>query len=219
MKKIILPFGLSLLLLSCSSKDEKSDAGEEKDTSSNEEVIQETCTYSYNPESTEVSWIAFKLADKQAVNGSFLTFDIQGATEAASVTDLLNSLNGSVSLQSVSTNDTLRDWKIEHFFFGMMSDTLQAKARIENASYTSADFILSLNGVEKSIPAKVNYSSGELSLECEINIMDFNAQKSHEAINKACEEKHKGNGDEAVTWPEVKILISTTLDIDCQEAE
>jgi hypothetical protein len=218
MKKFILPIGLSFFLFACGGEEETS---QEKSDSNKDENIkedaaaQEACTYSYNNAATEVSWIAFKLADKQAVNGDFLKFDITGTANAASVPELINSLTGTANLQSVSTNDTLRDWKIEHFFFGNMTDSTIATARVVNASYTSADLILTLNGVEKTIPSQITYKEGELSLECEINVMDFNAQEAHSAINKACEEKHKGNGDEAVTWPDVKIVITTVLDVNC----
>ncbi len=222
MKKFILPIGLSFFLFACGGEEE---TNQEKPENKSEEsvkedaaAVQESCTYSYNNDATEVSWIAFKLADKQAVNGDFLKFEISGISDAASVPELINSLEGTANLQSVSTNDTLRDWKIEHFFFGNMTDSTLASARVENASYTSADLVLTLNGVEKTIPAQITYKEGELSLECEINVMDFNAQKSHAAINEACEEKHRGNGDEAVTWPDVKIVITTILDINCDPA-
>jgi hypothetical protein len=55
------------------------------------------------------------------------------------------------------------------------------------------------------------FKETSLTLSGNINVPDWGAQPSLDSLNVVCEEKHRGEGTESVTWPDVN--ISATVNV------
>ena len=116
MKKNILLFGLTALLISC---------GGEEETHEQEEVVatEEVCTYSYDETSTVLTWTAFKLTEKVGVNGTFDIINVSANDGSEDMFSVLNGANFEIPVSSLNSQDEVRDPKLKNSFFGNMDST------------------------------------------------------------------------------------------------
>ena len=77
MKKIYLPIVAAMFLASCGGNEKPAEQAVEQPEIQPKEV----CTYSYNEESTEVLWVAYKYTDKVGVKGVFDSIMVEGFSE------------------------------------------------------------------------------------------------------------------------------------------
>ena len=121
MKNLLPILGISLFLFSCGTNNDK-----DRNTQSESTIVEEkvsNCVFSYNNDATGIFWKAYKHTNKVGVNGRFDVFDVSFAEESNTIEGLLEGLKLSVDVQSVNSNDTLRDGKIRRHFFGSMLNT------------------------------------------------------------------------------------------------
>lgn len=217
MKKLIyiLPIFMGLFLTNCNNGETKSESESTTQESTDEKGAQGSTlvsgTYSIDPSTITLKWTAFKLAEKVGVDGEFKSYSLTGYTDNAnSITEMMTGAEITMEVASTKTGDEARDGKIITSFFGSMNNTSEIKATL-----------LSMEGEEKGT-AVVMVTMNDQSLEQEmhwmyredlktfimkgiINIPDWNAQSALDELTKVCEEKHKGTGDKAVTWPDVEV--------------
>lgn len=231
MKKLtyILPLVLTSFMFSCNSEkseethtNEENTTVEEKGGAPAESVASNT--YSLDPSSVAVKWTAFKLAEKVGVNGEFTSFALTGYHDnAASVKELMTDAEISLDVASTATGDESRDGKIITSFFGTMTGTEKITAKIislEGEDKGTAIVNISMNGT--SIDQELHWLFREdlsaFILKGIINVPDWDAQNALDELNKVCEEKHKGTGDKAVTWPDVEVNANVKVVITSPEA-
>lgn len=224
MKKLIyiLPIFMGLFLTNCNNSETKSESESTTQESTDEKGAQGSTmvsgTYSIDPSTITLKWTAFKLAEKVGVDGEFKSYSLTGYTDNAnSITEMMTGTEITMEVASTKTGDEARDGKIINSFFGSMNNTAEIKATL-----------LSMEGEEKGT-ATVMVTMNDQSLEQEmhwmyredlntfimkgiINIPDWNAQSALDELTKVCEEKHKGTGDKAVTWPDVEVNATVKVD-------
>lgn len=220
-KKFLPIFLLSITLFSC--QEEK-----KEETKKNNEVekfvFEQDCTYRIDIGKAQANWTAFKLAEKVGVNGTFTAISID-PKKADSPEGILEGLVANVHTSSVNTTDVDRDKKIVNSFFLTMTDSSQISAQFANVSVTEKkdgtvkgdveiEFTMNSNTIKS--PAKFMFDGSKLMVNGAINVNDFNAQASLAELNKVCEEKHRGDGDKAVTWPDVQFSLSAPLLKKCK---
>lgn len=226
MKRILnIAAGTCLILLMNSCSEEKSNESTNDRKVEAYEFEEQICTYRINIDKAQANWVAYKLADKVGVNGSFKSIAIEPTKPADAPEMILEGLKASVHVTSVSTNDEPRDAKIVNSFFLTMKDSIELVAEFNGVSVTdkkdgkvsgTVEMSVKMNGVSQDLHAKFNYDGAVLKVMTSLNINDFNAASSLDELNKVCEEKHKGEGDEAITWPDVAINLSAPIIRNCK---
>ncbi|GAB4376476.1 MAG: YceI family protein [Salibacteraceae bacterium] len=216
---IYLAMALAAVVSACNSSTES-----EKDTSTEavqaEAQSKEVCTYSYDPQSTEVLWVAYKFTNKTGVNGTFKTVNVSGVSSADSPAAMLQGAKFEIMTESIDSGDPTRDPKIKEFFFGNLegSDKITgAITAVEGGEKEgSIKAKLMLNGVEKEVGGSYTYDDAKLEARFELNMEDFGAMKGIAELNKACEDLHKGPDGSSKLWPDVTVFVSTTPVKNCK---
>lgn len=217
MKKLIyiLPAFIGLFLTNCNSGETTSENESTTQESSDEKVSSvetlATGSFSIDPSSVTLKWTAFKLAEKVGVDGEFKSYTLTGYTDNAnSITEMMTGSEITMEVSSTKTGDEARDGKIINSFFGSMQNTEQIKATLismEGSEEGTAIIRIMMN--DQSLEQEMQWIYREdlntFIIKGVINIPDWNAQQALDELTKVCEEKHKGTGDKAVTWPDVEI--------------
>ena len=150
---------------------------------------------------------SLKHSAKAQVGGTFKSSIVEGFTESAD-------LNNSVSVNSTSTNDTVRDYKIVNSFFKTMVNTDFITGKIISLNNNGTRLLsISMNNsqVEKKFNWKIDQSTREIYIKASIDVLNWGAQSSLDALNKVCLEQHTGPDGKNVLWPNVDITVIVDL--------
>jgi PBP1b-binding outer membrane lipoprotein LpoB len=199
-----IAFAAALLVASC--------AGEPKEEIQHQP---EVCMYTYNPGSTTMEWTAFKFTEKAPVKGTFTEINIEGEKAAEDPMDLLKSLNFSIPVATISSQNEERDAKIVKHFFGTIGTEKLTGRLIDLSPNGFAKMEIVMNG--KLIPVKGSYTlvDGKFDFSTTIDVADWNAMSGITALNTICKDLHTGADKVSKLWSEVDITFSTTLTKEC----
>lgn len=212
MKKYLLIGIMGVVLASCGDGEKQ----ESKITS--EKKVEEVCTYTYNDESSEIRWTAYKHTAKNPVGGQFEGYTTTiGTPSATSVVDILSSMEMIVDVTSINTKDTARDRKIVTFFFDIMSNTGTIEGKVVSATESGGVLAMKMNGVEREVDfTYLVTEENKLELKAKIDVLNFQADEALASLNNACEEKHTGGDGKSVLWSEVSLYLTTELGKECK---
>ncbi|MCB9188780.1 MAG: YceI family protein [Flavobacteriales bacterium] len=221
MKKLIyiLPLFTASILVNCGANESEADQTS-KETAQEKSAPGETEVqnlYNLDPTTAVVKWTAFKLAEKVGVEGEFKSYSMTGYHEnATSVSEMMTGTEISLDVTSTKTGDEARDGKIINSFFGSMINTPSITARLvsmDGETQGKAQVEITMN--ETSFTQEMEWIFREdlstFILQGVVNIPDWNAQSALDALTIVCEEKHKGTGDKAVTWPDVEVKANVKV--------
>lgn len=200
-----------LFIIGCSGK-----TADTNDTDEPEEKPM-TCTYAYTKDSTRVAFTAYKFTEKVGVNGKFDEFTVNLNDQAKTPEELMKSVEFRIPITSFNTNKPERDEKIKKIFFGALTNTDEITGKVKSVAGGKGVITLKLNDVEKDFEMDYSFEDGAVKLSAVMQLADWDAMSAVEAINKACEELHKGTDGLSKLWPEVKIVIKSTLVKNCEE--
>jgi len=160
-----------------------------------------------------INWTAYKTTQKIPVKGVFKKVVIINSKPATSNSELLNGLEFEIPVASIFSKDSLRDYKLTTFFFGVMKNTLRLKGTINIQENNNGFVALTMNGLTKNMPFTYHINNNSIELNAVMNLDDWQAQAAVEALNKVCEDKHKAGDGISKTWSEValNIQIKTSL--------
>lgn len=172
----------------------------------------DVCSVSYNPQGSTLNWTAFKTPKKVGVKGQFTNLVIN-SSKSANVDELLAKATFEVETNSVSTNDKGRDAKIFQFFFKKMSKGTKITGKVVKVNPTNVDVEFSLNGATKVITLTKKYDETQntVTLNGELNVLDFGMKDNLASLTKACETLHEG-----VTWPDVTVELVASVPKSCK---
>ena len=168
------------------------------------------CNYIIKSEDVKLTWTAFKTPAKAGVPGSFDKYGIEKEYRGKKLKDALTSVKFNIDTKSVNTKNEARDAKIAKFFFGNMAGDY-IKGKIKSYAKKVLTIQISMNGVAKDIPFKMNLKENSFSAQGYIDILDFSLSKSLSAINKACLELHQGK-----TWNDVALELKAKFKKTCK---
>lgn len=217
MKKFTLLFAAVALMTACGE-----DPAPEQPTDPTPPAPEPTCMYSYDNGSTVVSWTGFKHGAKVAVSGKFETFSASGDTPAEEPQLAVQGISYIIDVSSLNSEDPARDKKLVEIFFGTMVNTDSITGTVKSVDGNDVEgkgvVTVKMNDVENDVPFKYTIDEEfNFTMKAEFDINEWNGAEAHAAINKACEEKHTGEGDtEAVTWPTFEFAVSTKLKEKCE---
>jgi polyisoprenoid-binding protein YceI len=201
---------LSVAMIACSSEEKT------EQTPVVEEVKKETCTYAYDPISTSVNWTAYKLSSKDAVKGKFDSVMVENVTISEVAEEVLVGSNFTIYTSSLNSGDGERDPKIINSFFNVMKETTTITGKILEAINGNAKIQLTMNGASLEVPATYEVVENELKLKTTINVPDWGAQNALDELNKVCSVRHTGPDGVKKLWPDVDVVVSTTLKKECK---
>jgi len=206
MKKILiltLALILSITLNSCKNKTQQKTVTKAK--------AAKELSYVINTDSTSVKWTAFKTTSKIPVSGTFKTLNITNTTAAKSIIGSLNNVKFSIPVSSIFSNNEARDIKLVKFFFNIMKNTTTLNGIIHTGENNAGSIELTMNGITSTIPVIFSTDGMKVSLKGTMDLDNWQAKLAIDALNKACNEKHKGKDGISKTWSEVTIESSTLV--------
>jgi len=196
MKKLIhfsLILSLSFFVISCEK---------EKKTS---ETSDAAIAYTIDSKNSSLQWTAFKTSDKVPVRGTFKEVKIIKSTEGSSAAKALQGLAFEIPVSSIFSKDTIRDGKLNKFFFNVMENTLSLKGSFKIEGENKGALSLTMNGLTKDIPFKYEMSKDTILINASMDLNNWQAQAALESLNQACLELHTGPDGISKTWDEVLI--------------
>ena len=208
MKKSIFTFGLlSAILISCNSAE-----------TPKTEVVEtvEVCTYNYSADSTVIGWTAFKFTEKKGVSGVFDQSEVLIANASEDMLQTLSGASFTIPVSSINSNNTVRDEKIKHSFFGSMESTEIISGLVKSISDSLAVVEITMNGQSKDYTGKVSVDGMKVAFSTTINMTDFEAQYAIDSLNNVCKVVHTGMDGISKLWSEVDLNVETTLVKTCK---
>ncbi len=220
-KRNLLPLvAAAAFLMSCGGGNTETTQAEQPEAAAQPEEKAEVCTYTYNNEGTEILWVAYKYTERTGVNGVFDSFEVSGVNEGSTPAEVLQNASFNITTGSVNSGDATRDPKIRETFFGSMTngDVLTGTVASISGDDQSGEvvFNLSMNGVEQPVNGTYKMEGEKLEVEAKMNVETWSAMPAIQALNKVCEDLHKGADGKSILWPDVSLFISTTLNKNCQ---
>ena len=169
--------------------------------------------YTYNQSTTKVKWTAFKHSTKAPVGGEFKSIAVEGFIESNKITEALKNISFSLFTSSTDTQDKERDMKIIANFFGnMINPSIITGKILEIKEDGNGKVLIGMNNAEKTISFKWEIDeNNEFFLTANLNMLDWNTEVPFEILNTVCSEKHTGLDGEKKLWPNVEIIVFTTL--------
>ena len=168
-------------------------------------------------ESVVVNFTAYKTPLKIGVSGTFdKVLYKPKSSSGKNFRELFVGSSVVIDTSSVNSYNKDRDNKlVKSFFDNMLFKTIEAKIveyksdkRYKGKPKTGLFMVeITMNGVTKTIPMRYSYFKGKMEAKGVIDIFDFSANKSLQAINKACYKLHKGK-----TWNDISIGFTTEVE-------
>ncbi len=199
MKKLLfytMVFSLFASILSCEK--EKSKKVEDK------AVVER---YIVDSKNSVINWTAYKTTDKIPVKGVFEEVNISENNPVSNKEDLLKGLEFEIPVGSINSNDSIRDFKLVKFFFGVMENTISLKGKFTSVENGKGIVNISMNGISSDLPFSYDIKDGDILIKSVIDLDNWKAQLAIESLNKVCNEKHKAADGISKTWSEVAILV------------
>lgn len=208
-KHILFGMGFSLLVVSCGS-DSTTD-----ELVVDENLTEQNCRYSYNPDETTLTWTAFKLTERIGVNGTFDDIQVTANNSATDVFGVLNGATFQILTASLNSHDVTRDPKIKESFFGSLKETESISGTVKSIDAAYGTVEITMNGVTKEYQGTVRLREEEITLSLTINMADFNGGDAIEELNKVCEDLHKGSDGISVLWDDIDIVVKSVIAKEC----
>lgn len=208
MKKLFVIIQL-FFFVSCSApvKSESINEPEEKQLSEKQEYV-------YTLGEVLIKWTAFKHTAKAQVGGAFKSAVVKGFTESTNLNTAVSGVTFEIPVNSTSTNDTVRDYKIVNSFFRTMVNTDNITGKIISLDNNRTGLLtINMNNVEvqKSFTWEMDQATKEIYIKTAIDVLNWGAQSSLDALNEVCLEQHTGPDGKNILWPNVDITIIVDL--------
>ena len=154
-------------------------------------------------------WTAYKTTAKTAVKGKFIQLNINTPVQSDTKQGSLSGLDFEIPITSFFSSNEERDSKIKNLFFGIMKETSLISGSFSdvkgNDQSGSVNLNLKMNNEVVTVPLSYTIEDLKISLEGNINLMDWKMEDAFASLHKACETLHTGTDGISKTWEDVKI--------------
>lgn len=190
---------------SCNNKTESQPKEESVEVEQVETTEEPTEIVSGVIRKSNVEWTGYKTTEKVGVPGHFDVVLVKNANEEGKTPqEVLEGADIVALVASLNSDMIVRDEKLKDILFGNMIDTKEIKGQLhfkEGKTFLK----LTLNNASKEYEVKSTFENNVFTIEGDINLMDFNANKALAALNEACLDLHKGSDGVSKTWSEVHV--------------
>ena len=179
-----------------------------------EKQLTEKQDYVYTLGEVLIKWTAFKHTAKAQVGGAFKSAVVKGFTESNNLNTAVSGVTFEIPVNSTSTNDTVRDYKIVNSFFKTMVNTDNITGKIISLDNNGTGLLaINMNNVEvqKTFSWEMDQTTKEIYIKTAIDVLNWGAQSSLDALNEVCLEQHTGPDGKNILWPNVDITIIVDL--------
>lgn len=179
-----------------------------------EKQLTEKQDYVYTLGEVLIKWTAFKHTAKAQVGGAFKSAVVKGFTESTNLNTAVSGVTFEIPVNSTSTNDTIRDYKIVNSFFKTMVNTDNITGKIISVDNNGTGLLaINMNNVEvqKTFSWEMDQTTKEIYIKTAIDVLNWGAQSSLDALNEVCLEQHTGPDGKNILWPNVDITIIVDL--------
>ena len=179
-----------------------------------EKQLTEKQDYVYTLGEVLIKWTAFKHTAKAQVGGAFKSAVVKGFTESNNLNTAVSGVTFEIPVNSTSTNDTVRDYKIVNSFFKTMVNTDNITGKIISVDNNGTGLLaINMNNVEvqKTFSWEMDQTTKEIYIKTAIDVLNWGAQSSLDALNEVCLEQHTGPDGKNILWPNVDITIIVDL--------
>ena len=111
----------------------------------------------------------------------------------------------------MSTGNDLRNGRIVKSYFGVFVNTEEIKAKIIELNQNSGKIAVTLNEITNEIPMDVTIEGNSIKLKGLVDINLFDGQEATVSLNYVCKDVHKGPDGVTKLWPDVEIMIKSTV--------
>tara|TARA_B110000977_G_scaffold50982_1_gene69279 strand:+ start:603 stop:1232 length:630 start_codon:yes stop_codon:yes gene_type:complete len=209
MKNILTIIAL-FLLISCSEENNN----EVPKSFKTEEPVTPSSEYTYSLGDVTVKWTAFKHSARAQVGGEFKSAEVLGFQESTDLNTSISGVSFKIPVSSTSTNDEVRDYKVVNSFFNTMISTEFITGKIISID-ENGQGKLSINmngqGVDKVFKWEMDETTKEIYIKTSIDVLNWGAKSSLDALNEVCLEQHTGPDGKNVLWPNVDITVIVDL--------
>lgn len=199
MKKVIIVAILSMFVLNLTSCKKNK-----------EEVVKKNETvkkYIIDSKTAIVHWTGFKTTDRVPVKGIFNQVEITNVTPADNPVEVIKNVKFSIPVNSIFSNDSIRDFKLTNFLFGKMKSTSHINGEVSLNDNGKGEASIAMNGFNKNVPVSYEVHGDDIKINAKIDLNNWQAQVAVAALNEVCSEKHKAADGKSVTWSEVDIMV------------
>ena len=208
--KNILAIPALFLLISCSEENKNENSKSFK----TETAVKPTSDYIYSLGDVTVKWTAFKHSARAQVGGEFKSAEVLGFKESNNLNTSISGVSFKIPVSSTSTNDKVRDYKVVNSFFNTMISTEFITGKIISIDENGeGKLAINMNGneVEKVFKWDMDQTTKEIYIKTSIDVLNWGAKSSLDALNQVCLEQHTGPDGENVLWPNVDISVIVDL--------
>lgn len=191
---------LGLLFTGCKSDDAKTE--------------EQTCTYSYDNKQSSLEWTAYKFTNNTPVKGTFNEINVSTVSDAANVEELLSSLGFTIPVNSLETQDELKNNNIITAFFQFMGTEL-LKGQVVSVKDNQLTFEVTLNNIKEKVAGTYELNGDVLSFHGKMNLNLFKAGEGIKSLNARCGDNHKGEDGVVTVSDTVDIHFTTRLVKSC----
>lgn len=167
--------------------------------------IQQSDIFTVDVERSSVQWTAYKTTDKLPVKGTFKEIKVLNMSEGKSAQASLDGLEFEIPVASIYSKDTIRDSKLNTFFFAIMENTLSLKGNFSVEDDKTGNLAISMNGLTKNLPFTYQMSKDTIMIDAKMDLNIWQAQNALESLHQACLQLHTGPDGVSKTWDEVGI--------------
>ena len=193
-----------LLIMSCNNSENK------KIESIENKSIAKEYLYSIDTTGVSVVWTAYKFSNKVGVSGTFDTITLNKKNGDGSVENILNKLNMSISATSINSENPIRDFKINTYFFKVFN-TSAITGTILKAKNGEGIVDLNMNRVSKKVPFSYALKNDTIRLFTHLDLGYWKGEEALNVLNKECYELHKGADKVSKLWPDVDVVIKLPM--------
>lgn len=204
-------FMMAVGFIACSGN--RNTANEEAEAGN--ELTQENCVYTYTEGSLNVKWTAFKTTEKVGVSGSFDTISVNGIQRSDSANEVFANADFSIPVSTINSSNPDRDKKILEHFFGTMVETSTLNGKVIGMTDSDCSVLINMNGVADTCVFNLSKNDTAVSLVGVIELANWNALQSANALNTVCFDLHKGADGVSKLWPDVKLEITAGITKKC----
>jgi len=199
MKRVLIVALLSVFVLNLSSCKKEKEGNVEKSKVVNKYVI--------DSKTTVVHWTAYKTTDKVPVKGIFKQVEISNVTSASNPVEVIKNVKFIIPVNSIFSNDSIRDFKLTTFLFGKMTKTSHIIGKASLQDNGKGEASITMNGFTKKVSLIYEVHGNDMKIMAKIDLNNWKAQAAVAALNEVCSEKHKAADGKSVTWSEVDIMV------------
>lgn len=161
--------------------------------------------YSIDANQSTVQWTAYKTTDKLPVKGTFNKINIKNSNSGLTAAASLEGLEFEIPVSSIYSKDSIRDGKLNKFFFAVMENTMSLKGSFSVKDQSNGQIAISMNGLTKQLPFTYQMSKDTIVISATMDLNNWQTESAIESLHQACLELHTGPDGISKTWDEVAI--------------